>query len=181
MHNAAAPLVSAGAWRGKAIALINVGVVAALWSIMVAPVAGAEAELAPHWQRLARQADVIVLGECAAERSDWEETGGVITTTIEFRPHRFYKGDLARRLTIKTLGGRVGDESMAASHGAALAAGEQVLLFLERSEFGSYYVVVGGDSGKLVIDGVPANPDSAPELGTRAELLRLLPQSGSGR
>jgi len=101
---------------------------------------------------------------------------GIIVTTLEFRPNRFFKGDLARTLTIKTLGGRVGDESLQASHGASLAAGEQALLFLKRSEFGPYFVVVGGESGKLAIDGLSQQP-GGPTMGTRTELVRLL--SGS--
>jgi hypothetical protein len=129
--------------------------------------------LAPHWLRLASAADVIVLGECAAERGGRND--GLITTTIEFRAHRFYKGELEPTLTIKVLGGSLGDESMSASHGASLAAGEQVLLFLKRSEFGPYYVVAGGEAGKVRV--VTSMAGTRPTQGTRAELVRLLSQS----
>lgn len=131
--------------------------------------------------RLARTADVIVAGECVAEHSDWDDTAGLIVTTIEFRPRRFYKGELARTLTVKTLGGRVGDESMTASHGASLAGGEQVLLFLKRSEFGSHFVIAGGEAGKVKLEALPDDAGAAPTMGTLSELTRLLNQSGAGR
>jgi len=142
-----------------------------LGALLFAAVAGAQDD---KWIRLASDADVIVAGECAAERSSWDDVAGIIVTTIEFQPRRFYKGELARTLTIKTLGGRVGDQSMAASHGASLASGEQVLLFLKRSEFGPYFVVAGGDEGKVQIEGLPDDAGGAPTMGTRAELNRLL-------
>jgi hypothetical protein len=135
--------------------------------------ADSEDVLPAGWAGLARTADVIVAGECAAERSSWDQGSGVIVTTIEFRPQRFYKGEPARVLTIKTLGGRVGDESMAASHGASLAGGEQVLLFLKRSEFGDYFVVAGGEAGKLRLDALPEQ-SGGPTAATLAELARLL-------
>jgi hypothetical protein len=127
-----------------------------------------------RWTRLIRQADVIVTAECVNERSGWDDMSGLIVTTLEVRPRRFYKGELARTLTVKTLGGRVGDDSMAASHGATLAGGEQVLLFLKQSEFGSYFVVVGGEAGKVDVGELPRDTGSAPTMGTLAELTRLL-------
>lgn len=132
------------------------------------------AELPQQWAALARQADVIALGECAAEASRWSDDGGIITTSVQFRLQRVFKGALTRAVTVKTLGGRVGDESMTASHGASLAAGELVLLFLKRSEFGDYYVVAGGELGKVVVGEVPAEWTATPSAGTPAELARLL-------
>jgi hypothetical protein len=152
-----------------------------LSSLLIPSAVRAQENLAPQWSRLVDAADVIVLGECAAEASGWDETAGFITTTIQFRAQRFYKGAITPTLTIKTLGGSVGDESMAASHGASLAAGEQVLLFLQRSEFGPYYVVAGGETGKLVVDNPIANTDGRPTQGTRAELIRLLKRSAAPR
>lgn len=152
---------------------------AALASLLLALGASSAGAQPVEWTRLARAADVVVLGECVAETAAWDD--GIIATTVQFRPHRFYKGNLAPILTVKTLGGRVGDDAMAASHGAALAAGEQVLLFLQRSEFGPYYVVLGGDAGKLTVKGLPGEAGRAPTMGTRAELIRLLNRSAGVR
>jgi len=166
--------------RAQWTRVVTVGEAAlvALSLLSITASAFAEENLGAHWLRLASSADVIVLGECAAERDGWDESGGLITTTIQFRTHRFYKGEIAPTLTIKTLGGSVGDESMSASHGASLAAGEQVLLFLKRSEFGPYYVVAGGEAGKVRVEGWPSRSGTRPTQGTRAELVRLLNQSG---
>jgi hypothetical protein len=143
--------------------------VSAGWVVFGPPFAGAGD--APRFGATA-DADVIVLGECAAERSEWDESASLITTTVEIRPLRFYKGEPSDRLTVKTLGGRVGGESMSASHGATLHAGEQVLLFLRRSELGDYYVVAGGEAGKVKV--AAATLEAAGTLGTPEELQRLL-------
>lgn len=136
-------------------------------------------DLPEPWAALARQADVIALGECASETSSWNDEGNLITTAVQVRLNRVFKGAVTRAVTVKTLGGRVGDESMAASHGASLAAGEQVLLFLKRSEFGDYYVVAGGEPGKVVVGEVPAEWPAAPSAGTLAELARLLSRAAA--
>ena len=162
-----------GVIRSRVVVSIGSGALVGLALLCRTTVATAEDSLPAPLVALAQSADVIVSGECASERSAWDDGASVITTTIEFRPHRFYKGDLARSLTIKTLGGRVGDDSMEASHGASLAAGQQVLLFLKRSEFGAYFVVAGGESGKIEIDGA-APFTGPPAIGTRSELVRLL-------
>jgi hypothetical protein len=155
--------LGAGARRNLLVALL----LAASFHFQPQPAA------AEGWDELAAQSDIIAVGECADESSGWEDQG-LITTTVRFRLHRVFKGSVSRALTVKVLGGRVGDESMSASHGATLAAGEQVVLFLKHSEFGDYYVVAGGEQGKVVVDEVPAEWLGAPAAGTASELTRLL-------
>ncbi|MFI5398463.1 MAG: hypothetical protein ACHQ9S_23270 [Candidatus Binatia bacterium] len=100
---------------------------------------------------LAKHADLIALGRCQSAESAWDDAHRLIVTTIHFQPTRSFKGTTADRLTVKVLGGQVGHTAMTASHGAAMAAGEEAVLFLRRSRFGSYFVVWGGAGGKLPV------------------------------
>ncbi len=101
--------------------------------------------------QLAREADTVALGTCESAQTSWDEEHRFIVTTVQFRPSQTFKGAAAKTLTVKLLGGEVGNEGMNASHSATLAAGEETLLFLRRSQFGPYYVVWGGADGKLAV------------------------------
>ncbi len=100
---------------------------------------------------LARRADLIAFGHCQAAESSWDEQHRFIVTTIRFQPQRIFKGSAADAVTVKLLGGHVGTEGMIASPSAAMATGEDSVLFLERSRFGNYFVVTGGAEGKLSV------------------------------
>ncbi len=101
---------------------------------------------------LARRADLIAFGHCQAAESSWDEQHRFIVTTIRFQPQRIFKGSAAGAVTVKLLGGHVGKEGMIAAHSAAMATGEDSVLFLERSRFGNYFVVSGGAAGKLSVE-----------------------------
>jgi hypothetical protein len=122
---------------------------------------------------LSAEADLIALGECVSEHAEWN-ADSFIATTIELRIQRVFKGEVTPAVTVKTLGGTLDGETVTASHGATLAAGERVVLFLERSEFGSYYVIVGGEQGKVVVGAAALPSTEVPAAGTTEELARLL-------
>jgi len=100
---------------------------------------------------LAREADTIVLGVCTSTRSAWDEQHRWIVTTAEVRTQRTFKGRAADTVTVRLLGGRVGDVEMIASKSATLLPGEQAILFLRQSRFGPYHVVAGGQRGTLPV------------------------------
>jgi hypothetical protein len=102
-------------------------------------------------RQLARSADVVALGVCRSTESAWDKQHRFIETTIHFLPTRSFKGVATGPLTVKVLGGRVGEEGMTASHSTTMARGEEAVLFLRRSQFGSYFVVAGGPKGKLPV------------------------------
>jgi hypothetical protein len=167
---------------GRFAKRFNRSLVASVISSLLACVlpAAAQDQMAESWAGLAREADLIALGECASEHAAWSDDN-FIATTVQFRLHRIFKGDVTPVVTVKTLGGTLGDETVTASHGATLAAGEPVLLFLKRSQFGSYYVIVGGEEGKVTVNEVPTEWSGAPTAGTTAELARLLSRGTGGR
>lgn len=101
--------------------------------------------------RLAKASDVVALGVCLSADSAWDAPHRFIETTIRFQPTRAFKGTATSPLTVKVLGGQVGQEGMLASHSVAMNAGEEAVLFLRRSQAGSYFVVAGGPKGKLPV------------------------------
>jgi hypothetical protein len=104
-----------------------------------------------QWAGLAAQSDAVVHGICSSASSEWDESGRFIVTTVQLRTRRSFKGDASGPLTLKVLGGTVDGLRMQASHGATLTEGEEAVLFLQQSQFGSYYVVAGGEAGKLPV------------------------------
>jgi hypothetical protein len=143
------------------------------WAIVsLASLSPAGAQLPEPLAALAREADLVVLGECASEHAEWN-ADSFIATTIELRIHRVFKGEVTPLVAVKTLGGTLDGETVSASHGATLAAGERVVLFLKRSAYGPYYVIAGGEQGRVVID--DATPWSgAPVTASMDDLAQLL-------
>jgi len=103
-------------------------------------------------RELAREADVVMLGECVHEEAQWSADGRVIVTRATLRAKRLMKGTAGDEVVVQVLGGTVGDVSMGASHGATIAPGEEAVFFLRRSSRGSYHVVHGGNAGKLALE-----------------------------
>lgn len=138
--------------------------------IALAAVPVAAADLGSRLRALARHSDAVVLGTCKTAESSWQE--GVIVTRAIVRRHETLRGAApATEIFVHTLGGTIGDVTMAASHGATLSPGETAVLFLRQSEYGPHYVIWGGEEGKLLIPGdVPATAWSRTE---RVELDTL--------
>lgn len=118
--------------------------------LSVGTAAGGEAPRS-SFRQLARHAELIAFGRCQTAESSWDDTHRFIITTIRFQPRRTFKGTAVDSLTVKVLGGEVGDQGMAASHSATMGTGEEAVLFLQRSRFGNYFVVTGGTDGKLPV------------------------------
>ena len=104
---------------------------------------------------IARRADVIVLGRCLATDSHWDGDGRVIVTDVTFTVERSFKGDVARQIDVRTLGGRVGEIGMGASQGSFFAPGARMVALLRRSRFGPYFVIAAPQGSALAVtDGV---------------------------
>ncbi|MBI1815218.1 MAG: hypothetical protein HYR72_09595 [Deltaproteobacteria bacterium] len=104
-------------------------------------------------QALVRSADAVALSRCDRGVSSWSGDPPIIVTRQQCRVVRAFKGQPAEQISVQTLGGQVGDVSMSASAGAAIAPDTDAVLLLRRSEFGAYYVVNGGAAGALSVAG----------------------------
>jgi hypothetical protein len=87
---------------------------------------------------LSRGADAIVSGRVVAVSSAWNEAHTKIYTFSTVEVTESLKGEPARRIVVKELGGAVGDIGMEASGVARFALGEEVLVFLRRDPDGAY-------------------------------------------
>lgn len=132
--------------------LIKPTVFACCLIVLSADVSIAQNRSLTRLSALGRQADAVVLGACESVVSTWDAQHRFIVTRATFRVRRELKGSAPKRVTIHTLGGKVGDVSMVASHAVSLQPREAAVLFLRRSEYGSYYVIWGGEQGKLPVN-----------------------------
>jgi len=92
---------------------------------------------------LCRGADVVVHGVVIEARSGWE--GKRIITRVTIGIAETLKGAPGARVTVRRLGGVVGGVGQSVAGEAALAPGDEVVLFLARKPDG--YVMLGMSQG----------------------------------
>lgn len=105
-------------------------------------------------EALSAEANTIVMGRVEAVRSQWE--GNQIVTEIDLRVALPIKGDTAGLephtvITIRRPGGRVGDLAQRVPGASDFDRGEEILLFLERTDAKTKPVVLGMAQGKYKV------------------------------
>jgi hypothetical protein len=81
---------------------------------------------------LTNKADSIVIGEVTDVKSEWNQERTAIYTYVTILVKEWVKGQSTdNTITIKQLGGKVGNIGMEVSECAKYAKGEEVLIFLE--------------------------------------------------
>ena len=122
------------------------------------PALGAEAE-ALSVESLARGSDAVVRGQ-VARLSTTTSPGGRIYTVAEVEVSATWRGAAGRTVKVIVPGGVVGNVGQRVDGAPALAAGEEVVLFLGAAETGAYRVA-GLAQGKFSVAGVSAAPDTS--------------------
>lgn len=84
----------------------------------------------PSIERLARQAEVVVIGEVTATAGEWDAARSNIHTRVHLAVHEILKGAAASALSFTRLGGQVGDRVSVVGGAVQFAPGERVLVFL---------------------------------------------------
>jgi len=111
---------------------------------------------------LIRRAAVIVEGYVVGVTGVWDATHTQIHTDVRLSVRAAHKGDLpSGSLTIRQLGGTVGDITLAIGGETTFAVGENVFLFLAPGFEQGDFPLVGGEQGKFVVF---TNPPSSAEL-----------------
>ena len=87
---------------------------------------------------LARGADAIVVARVVATSAAWNEARTKIYTFTTLDVSDALKGDPARRVVVKELGGAVGDIALEASGTPRFSVGEEVLVFWRSDSEGAY-------------------------------------------
>jgi len=110
--------------------------VAAVCLFAVPPVAMASLVRALDLAELTREADQVVVGDVLSVRAAWDSEHRNIHTTIEIGVREIWKGapPSGGRVTIRQLGGTVGEIEMTVLGMPTFSEGERALLFLRRSQ-----------------------------------------------
>jgi len=117
-------------WLGGAAALLTLGVALAA-TVQRLDFAGLT-HLSTH----------IVAGKVLSDTPAWTPDGGAVVTLHQMSVATTWKGELqASTITVRTPGGRMGDYVMEMAGAPELKTGDDVLLFLERNEDGSFGVI----------------------------------------
>jgi len=119
------------------------------------PAVAAQA-VATSVEDLARASDVVVRGRVISTTARWSE--GRIYTFAEVQVSASLRGTAPARITAITPGGVVGDVGQRVDGAAVFTSGEEVVVFLGRSQGGTYRVN-GLAQGKFAVEGKVARPD----------------------
>jgi hypothetical protein len=117
----------------KVRAIVTAAIAAALSSVAV----GSTIE---HMSlaRMAKTAPLILRARCVANVARWD--AGEIWTFTELETEDLWKGRAPSALTIRLLGGSVGNITSTVSGAPRFQAGEDVVLFLEPTRLGDYSI-----------------------------------------
>jgi hypothetical protein len=88
---------------------------------------------------MSHAARLIVRGRCLAESMGWD--AGEIWTFTSFQVEETWRGSAPSQISVRLLGGRVGNITSAVSGVPRFSAGEEVVLFLERTPRGDFSIV----------------------------------------
>lgn len=121
---------------------------AVMATLMLASVVPAQASLVRGFslQQLRSEAHRVVVGKVTAARSFWNEGKDKIYTEYTVEVQRVVKGEKVSKLTVRLMGGRVGERELTVSGNPSIDVGERVLLFLR--DYDSFHAVVGMSQGK---------------------------------
>jgi hypothetical protein len=127
---------------------------------------------------LAAGAPLIFVGRCESVSCHWNDDRSLILTAYRFRVLRALKGDPGTTITLDEIGGRLGDLGLSVPSIPSYAVGEEVLLFVHRTELGRWETF-GAVQGKFSLtrdrDGRPWVENNL----YRAELATMAPAGSS--
>ena len=111
----------------------------ALLAISVCRPADATTLMRMSFAQMARASQLIVRARCMGETTNWD--AGEIWTFTSFRVEETWHGAAPSQISVRLLGGRYGNVTSKVSGVPRFAAGEEVILFLERTRRGDFSVV----------------------------------------
>lgn len=95
--------------------------------------------------------ELVVVGQVKSVRSEWSDDRSFIFSDVTIEVEEYVKGGQAgKSVTVRHLGGEVGEVGEFYSHTARFQAEEEVLVFLDRDPRGTLRVA-GGEHGKFRI------------------------------
>jgi len=89
--------------------------------------------------QMSRAAQVIVRAQCEANATGWDT--GEIWTFTTFEVEEVWRGEASAQISVRLLGGRAGNVTSSVAGIPRFRPGEEVVLFLERTERGDFSIV----------------------------------------
>lgn len=97
-------------------------------------------------------ADVVLTGKVVKQTSSWNSDRSRIYTEVTVKADEYLKGNTSENtLSVKTLGGEVGDVGELYSHMPKFSNDEEVLLFVKKDNKDLSYRVLNGEEGKITL------------------------------
>jgi hypothetical protein len=101
---------------------------------------------------LSKGADVILTGKVTEQASSWNESKTRIYTQATILVDEYIKGNgTGNTVTVKYLGGEVGEIGEKYSHMPRFVDNEDVLVFLKKDNNNADYKVFNGENGKISV------------------------------
>jgi hypothetical protein len=100
---------------------------------------------------IAKRSENIVVAKCISSESKWNEQGSLIYTYITFQVEDNVEGESTENLTLRFLGGRVGDTVQTVPDMPQFSENEEVLLFLGPENKSGYHTLSSIENGVLRI------------------------------
>ncbi len=117
-----------------------------------APLSAAEAGRPLSVAELSARATFVVLGRVVTTESGWDTGRPLILTRVDLAVDEILKGPVpGRMLSLRELGGQVGEAASVVPDAPSFAPGERVLVFLTFSRDGRLHVV-GLHQGKFSLE-----------------------------
>jgi hypothetical protein len=110
-----------------------------LAALLVSPSAGATTFAHMSVAEMSRASTEIVRARCIANSVGWDE--GEIWTFTAFEVEETWRGEAPARITVRLLGGRLGNVTSSVSGVPRFRTGEDVVLFLQPSRHGNFSIV----------------------------------------
>jgi hypothetical protein len=109
-------------------------------------------QFATELKELSKGADVILTGKVTEQTSSWNENKTRIYTQATIQVDEYIKGNgTGNTVTVKYLGGEVGEIGEKYSHMPRFENEEEVLVFLKMDEKSTDYKVYNGENGKISV------------------------------
>ncbi|MGB5287856.1 MAG: hypothetical protein WBQ32_13545 [Ignavibacteriaceae bacterium] len=109
-------------------------------------------QFATELKDLSKGADIVLTGKVIEQASGWNENKTRIYTQAIIQVDEYIKGKgTGNTVTVKYLGGEVGDVGEMYSHMPRFEDKEEVLVFLKKDEKSTDYKVFNGENGKISV------------------------------
>ena len=109
-------------------------------------------QISTELKELSKGADVILTGKVTQQTSSWNEDKTRIYTLATIQVGEYIKGNnTGNTVTVKYLGGEVGEVGEMYSHMPRFEDEEEVLVFLKEDEKSNDYKVFNGENGKISV------------------------------